>query len=71
MEYYWELRSKNAQNIKALMCPLYMVSCVVVFDGRETRVVYDDTHHGLLGSCVNFSQTAVISFSVSSSTDEG
>ena len=24
MEYYWELRSKNAQNIKALMCPLYM-----------------------------------------------
>ena len=23
MEYRWELRSKNAQNIKALMCPLY------------------------------------------------
>jgi len=23
MEYYWELRSKNAQNIRALMCPLY------------------------------------------------
>ena len=23
MEYYWELRSKNAQNIKAVMCPLY------------------------------------------------
>ena len=23
MEYYWELRSKNAQNIKALMFPLY------------------------------------------------
>ena len=23
VEYYWELRSKNAQNIKALMCPLY------------------------------------------------
>ena len=23
MEYCWELRSKNAQNIKALMCPLY------------------------------------------------
>ena len=44
MEYYWELRSKNAQNIKALMCPLYMVSCVVVFDGRETRVAYNDTH---------------------------
>jgi len=21
-EYYWELRSKNAQNIKALVCPL-------------------------------------------------
>ena len=26
MEYYWELRSKNAQNIKALMCPLYKYS---------------------------------------------
>ena len=26
MEYYWELRSKNAQNIKALMCPLYRYS---------------------------------------------
>jgi len=24
MEYYWELRSKNARNIKALMCPLYL-----------------------------------------------
>jgi len=24
MEYYWELRSKNAQNIKTLMCPLYI-----------------------------------------------
>ena len=23
MEYYWELPSKNAQNIKALICPLY------------------------------------------------
>jgi len=23
MEYHWELRSKNSQNIKALMCPLY------------------------------------------------
>jgi len=23
MEYYWELRSYNAQNIKAPMCPLY------------------------------------------------
>jgi len=23
MEYYWELRSKNAQNIKTLMCRLY------------------------------------------------
>jgi len=22
MEYYWELCSKNAQNVKALMCPL-------------------------------------------------
>jgi len=23
MEYYWELRSKNTQNIKAKMYPLY------------------------------------------------
>jgi len=26
MEYYWELRSKNAQNIKAIICPLYYCS---------------------------------------------
>jgi len=37
-----------------------MTSCVVVFDGRETRVLYDDTHQYLLGSCVKFSQTAVV-----------
>jgi len=23
MEYYWELRSKDARNIKALVCSLY------------------------------------------------
>jgi len=23
LEYYWELRSKNAQNIKALVYPIY------------------------------------------------
>jgi len=27
-----------------------MISSVVVFDGRETRVVYDDTHQKLLRS---------------------
>jgi len=37
-----------------------MISCVVVFDGRVTRVVYDDTHYGLLGSCVKFIQTVVV-----------
>jgi len=37
-----------------------MISCAVVFDGRETRVVYDDTHQQLLRSCVKFSQTAVV-----------
>ena len=26
MEYYWELRCKDAQNIKALVCPLYVHS---------------------------------------------
>ena len=40
--------------------PKYMISCVVVFDGRVTRVVYDDTHQGLLESCVKFIQTVVV-----------
>jgi len=35
-----------------------MISCVVI-DGRVTRVVYDDTHQWLLGSCVKFCQAAV------------
>jgi len=33
--------------------------CCCDFDGRVTRVVYDDTHQWLLESCVKFSQTAV------------
>jgi len=37
-----------------------MISCAAVFDGRVTRVVYNDTYQGLLGSCVKFSQTAVV-----------
>jgi len=37
-----------------------MIGCVVVFNGQVTRVVYDDTHQGLLVSCVKFSQTAVM-----------
>jgi len=37
-----------------------MTSCVVGFDGRVTGVVYDDTNRWLLGSCVKFSQTAVL-----------
>jgi len=37
-----------------------MISCAVVFDGRETRVVYDNTYQGLHGSCVKFSQTVVV-----------
>jgi len=37
-----------------------MISWVVVFDGLVTVVVYDDSHHWLLGSCVKFSQTAVV-----------
>ena len=37
-----------------------MISCVVVFDGRVARDVCDDTHQWLLGSCVKFSQTAVV-----------
>jgi len=37
-----------------------MTSWVVVFDGRVMGVVYDDTHQWLLGSCVNFSNTAVV-----------
>ena len=37
-----------------------MISCVVVFDGRVTRVAYDDTDQWLLVSCVKFSQTTVV-----------
>ena len=37
-----------------------MISCVVLFDGRVSRVVYDDTHQWLLGSCVKFSQATVV-----------
>jgi len=37
-----------------------MVSCVVVFDGRVTRVVHDDTHQRLLGSGVKFNQTVIV-----------
>jgi len=37
-----------------------MISCVVVFEGRVTRVVNDDTHQWLLGSCVKLCQTAVV-----------
>jgi len=37
-----------------------MISCVIVFDGRVNKVDYDDTHQWLLGSCVKFSQTAVV-----------
>jgi len=37
-----------------------MINCVIVFDGRVNKVDYDDTHQWLLGSCVKFSQTAVM-----------
>jgi len=37
-----------------------MTCSAVVFNGRVTRVVFDDTHQQLLGSCVKFSQTAVV-----------
>jgi len=34
-----------------------MINWVVVFDGRVTKVFYDDTHQGLLSSCVEFSHS--------------
>jgi len=37
-----------------------MINCVVVFDSRVTRVLYDDTDQWLFASCVEFSQTAVV-----------
>jgi len=40
--------------------PNFKISCVVVFDGRVTRVKFDDAHEGLFGSCVKFSQTVVV-----------
>jgi len=36
-----------------------MISCVVL-DDRVMGVVDDDTYQWLLGSCVKFSQTAVV-----------
>jgi len=36
-----------------------MISCVVVFDGRITRVVNNGTHQWLLRSCVKLCQTAL------------
>jgi len=33
---------------------------VLLFDGRETGVVNDDTHQQLLRTCMKFSQTAVV-----------
>jgi len=37
-----------------------MISCVIVFDVWVNKVSYDDTHQWLLGSCVKFSQNAVV-----------
>jgi len=37
-----------------------MINCVVVFDGRVTLEFFMTTHQWLLGSCVKFSQTAVV-----------
>jgi len=37
-----------------------MISWIVSFDGQVMGVVYDDTHQWLRGSCVKFSQTAVL-----------
>jgi len=34
-----------------------MTSWVVAFDCRVTTGVYDNTHQGLLASCMKFSQT--------------
>ena len=37
-----------------------MISCVAVFVGRVIGVVFDDIQQWLLGSCVKFSQTALV-----------
>jgi len=37
-----------------------MIRWAVGFDGRVMGVVYDDTRRWLLGSCMKFSQTAVL-----------
>jgi len=37
-----------------------MISWVVGFDTRVMGVVYEETHQRLLGSCVKFSQAAVL-----------
>ena len=45
MEHYWELRSKNAQNIKALMCPLYQHGQPLGSRGWQIAVCCSDEAH--------------------------
>jgi len=45
MEYYWELRNKNAQNIKALMCPLYREQHIIqTVNSSFKRLVHTALH---------------------------
>jgi len=42
MEYYWELRGKNAQNIKTLINPLYQQKTVGQHESvRNSSVVFE------------------------------
>jgi len=45
MEYYWELRSKYAQNIKALMCPLYMHVHWFIYLGQQEYAFLESALH--------------------------
>jgi len=47
MEYYWELRSKNAQNIKILMYPLQQQATIDIT--RHAPSIFGILHHMCMG----------------------
>jgi len=58
MEYHWELRRKNAQNIKAPICPLYWHKKSIL---KEETWFRHKTHLFIFWKFpCNFSQTTVV-----------
>jgi len=48
MEYYWKLRSKNAQNIKALKSPLQQRLQIVRINYKIIKYFPANTHNRLV-----------------------